>query len=116
MDAGFWMLAAAQDRGKDEFLCPLEDGKPFTYQIAKRAFKTVCEDAALMRFTPHFLRHGRACWDLAEGKTVWQVKTKLAHASVTTTEKYLRSSELVRRAEKKGTKHKRFVTLCNKSG
>ena len=112
MDAETWTLLAAKDkdgnkRPPDAPLCPTADGTPFTYSIIKKAFASIIKATQLQRFTPHAIRHGRACWDLLDGKTVHQVKSKLGHSSVMVTERYLRTVELLRRQELPGTIHHR---------
>lgn len=119
IDAEEWVLTLAQmKRPKgSKYLCPRDDGEQLGYHTLEWYFKTISEELK-MKITPHYLRHGRACWDLAEGKSVWQVKTKLAHTSIQTTERYLRAAELIRREEPPGTIHKRpvCVRICEKNG
>ena len=105
MDAEQWVLRAAT--GKHKPLCPTARGKRFTYTIVRKLFAKCRADAGLPYFTPHHIRHGRACWDLMDGKTVHQVKEKLGHSSVLVTERYLRAAELLRREEAPGAKHVR---------
>lgn len=112
MDAEEWVLFAAQGRKPDEPLCPMENNKAFTYSVLKRGFTVLCKELNLKRFTPHAIRHGRACWELLEGKTVHQVKEKLGHSSVTVTETYLRSVEILRREEPAGVIHRHLSSVC----
>ena len=112
MDADAWTLHAAKDRDCAAPLCPTARGKPYNYhQIMKLFEQTFKANPQLKRFTPHAIRHGRACWELLDGKTVHQVKEKLGHSSVMITERYLRSVEILRREEAPGTIHKRPVVL-----
>jgi len=118
MDAEPWVLFASKDRPKADYLCPREDGKPWTYSMIQKAFDRYCVESGIKDITPHYFRHGRACWDLAEGKSVWDVQMKLGHTSVTTTEKYLRAAQTLKRAEP-GVIHARDVSktlahLCPK--
>jgi integrase len=120
MDAGSWVLHAALGKPKDDYLCPLpqksEDGKslPFTYAMVHSRFDS--------GFTPHWVRHGRACWDLIDGKTIYQVKERLGHCSVAVTERYLKAYPQLKREEEPGTLHIRDVdatlarvSMCSKS-
>jgi integrase len=122
IDAEEWVLYAAQGRKVDEPLCPSLGGSHFEYHVVKRLFTKVREAAGIgAAITPHWLRHGRACWDLNEGKSVWQVKTKLAHSTVLVTERYVRASELLRREEVESgvvEQHRRElrVVLCCDQG
>jgi integrase len=117
MEAGPWMLAAARLETESEYLCPMEDGSPFTYQVVRKAFASISKVVGFANdITPHYIRHGRACWDLAEGKTVWQVKEKLGHSTVTVTEGYLKAARAVRNAEPPGTVHTRPCELMCELG
>jgi integrase len=97
VDAGPWVLYAAQQ--SSDWLVPAEDGSRWTYSMIKRAMAMWQSKAGTARFTAHCLRHARACWDLADGRSVREVQVKLGHTSVLTTEKYLRAAELLRRSE-----------------
>jgi integrase len=108
-DAGPWMLKIAKGRPADAPLCPAEDGKPWTYAMVKKAFAHTLAGLPVKRFTPHAIRHGRACWDLIEGRDIYAVKTKLDHASVKTTERYVRAAEILQRLEKGKVRHRRPV-------
>lgn len=112
-DAGPWVLAAATDRPAAAPLCPNPEGKPFQYHVIRDAFAQLCKLASVPRFTPHAIHHGRACWELLDGKTVHQVKEHLGHSTVTITEWYLRAVELLRREEPAGTIHNRSPILCH---
>jgi len=120
IDAEPWTIEAAKRNKDNEYLCPREDGKAWTYSMVRKAFKKAARDANVKVFTPHYLRHARACWDLADGYSLWQVKTKLGHSTTAITERYLRAAEVLKRAEKTHEKHRRpvqdHVTVCGKLG
>ncbi len=114
MEAGPWVVMVAYHSQKDAPLCPREDGKPWTYSMVRKAFKRLTTALGMAYFSPHHIRHGRACWDLVEGKGIYAVKEKLGHTTVTTTERYLRSLDMVRRSETPGVVHSRPVLqLCS---
>jgi integrase len=100
VDAGPWVLYAAAGRDAGELLCPCGSGEPWHEAMVRGLFERVREIACVPeRMTPHWIRHGRACWDLADGASIWSVKTKLAHSTVMVTERYARAAELLRRSE-----------------
>lgn len=110
-DAGEWVQWVADGRKAQETLCPTESGAAWTYSCVRQALDSLSADLGL-DFVVHSIRHGRACWDLAEGKSVWDVKTKLGHSSVQVTEGYLRAANTIKRAEASGTVHERRVAMC----
>lgn len=97
IDVGDWTVFAAKTAKARGFknLLVAEDKKPWSYTLMNDLIKKYSGNG----FTAHYVRHGRACWDLASGKDVWSVKTKLGHASVTTTEGYLRAADVLKREE-----------------
>ena len=114
IDAKEWVLAAAKDRTAGEWLCPAEGNRQWTYSMIRKAFATA-NKAAGLNITPHFLRHGRACWLLAEGVSIYEVQKLLGHVSVTTTEIYTKAASELRREESVGTIHKNLSRLCHKN-
>lgn len=110
VDAGPWVLfAASRDMS---YLCPREDGsKKWIYDKVKTRIRDACKASGIPRITAHYLRHGRACWDLIEGKTIQEVKEKLGHRSVVTTERYSKHAKQLSRGEEPGTVHARPVKI-----
>jgi integrase len=53
--------------------------------------KALADSGIGVHVTPHGLRHAHASWLLAGGANLQVVKERLGHASITTTEKYLRA-------------------------
>lgn len=114
-DAGEWALWAAAGRPKDSPLCPDEKGEHWEYGCVQHALEALVKSLGL-DFVAHGIRHGRACWDLADGKSIWEVKTKLGHSTVTVTEGYLKAANTIKRSDCNVTIHSRplRVVLCSK--
>lgn len=106
------LAEAAKGKPPDAPLCPAEDGNAWTYSMVKKAFAHTLQGLTLPRFTPHSIRHGRAYWDLIEGRDIYAVKTKLDHASVKTTERYVRAAEILKRQERGKVAHRRPVKFA----
>lgn len=80
-------------------LCPREDGQAFRYHAAARAIDRVCESIGLT-LTAHWLRHGRATWDVEAGATPREVQERLSHTSILTTQTYFAHADALGRRGK----------------
>lgn len=96
LPAGPWVLKAAAAHGAETPLCPRKDGSPWTHGQLKCAFRRVREALKLPGITPHWIRHGRATWDLESGLPIRAVQEKLSHTTVVTTERYLRAGNVLK--------------------
>lgn len=105
LDAKEWTLWCATGRNPEAPLCPNEVGKRWHYETIRNAFVKYRGVTTQPNLMPHYLRHGRACWMLAEGINAHRVKEFLGHATIVTTEHYLRAAEQLRREEEPGTVH-----------
>lgn len=113
-DAMEWTVWLATGRNAKEFLCVNEVGEPFTYRVVEKAFKRYRRVTNQPKLMPHYLRHARACYLLAEGMNAHRVKNFLGHTDFATTERYLEAAEQIRRSEKPGTIHKHLCQLWYK--
>lgn len=109
-DAMEWTIWCATDRDADEPLCVNEMGQRWSYYTVRNAFHKYRAGSAQPKLMPHYLRHARACWLLAEGMNPHRVKDFLCHSTINTTELYTKAAEQIRREETPGTVHK---NLCH---
>ncbi|REK69309.1 tyrosine-type recombinase/integrase [Paenibacillus paeoniae] len=66
-----------------------QDGRWLRINVVREYMKEVCKRIGLPQLSPHALRHSHAVHLLEAGATIRYVASRLGHASIKTTEKYL---------------------------
>src|SRR5690349_13899944 len=80
------LIEACQGKADDELIFPSQSGGAIRLNNwRRRVFDRACEDAGLVGFTPHDLRHTAASLAISVGANVKAVQRMLGHASAAMT-------------------------------
>ncbi len=98
------ILERRRAEAKTPYLFPAKDSGPLRVDVASHAFRRIAKAAGMnagvtdrrLRITFHSLRHTFATWLLVEGVDLYTVQQLLGHASIKTTERYLKPAQALR--------------------